>query len=615
MRDAVGVAGMAKPLHSATERSLFGARSAPFQRVFGAFCALSSIGVALCSLLLVKRTAVDVPFWDEWEWTPLIVSLHRGTVTFHDLWQQHNEHRIFFPSLIAIGLDALGGWSQVRECMVSVALAVLGQLIILELLRATFPRAFVYPLLLIDSLLMFSPSQSDNWITGYQLAWFLANTATFGVIWFLSRPNLNAGLLGLGGACAIVAAYSLAFGLNALLAGFLILLFRRDVSRGALRDWSILSVAVVALFLYHYQRPPVGSTFALSLLVQYFFAYLGLPLARWSGLAGSSIVGVLVFGVFAVCAIAISRKSSWNRMEFGNSLPWMALGMYAIATAVMTAIGRLHFGVEQSLTSRYETPAAIFWIATAALCAQAMRTISAPPRLRLVRAMVLIASIAALWSYRRNVLFGLTEIHAVRLARLSEQSTLLLGLAAPNPTLGKLYPNTEMLRYYLHDLRAVADGPASGPLEAPRSSRSEPLMPLGFVSGSGFIDTVAWQLGGARPRVLVGGGNVPRDAHLEVSGWAADPVASMPFPAEGLVAIVDGRSIVKNISVTYGLARPDVARMLGGDCGMHTGYSIDINMADVQPGSHALVLGAVRWDRIGYYGIEKPVNFVVSRND
>src|ERR1700738_3534268 len=99
---------------------------------------IATLGIPVL-VALVFRRAVEVPFWDEWEWADLVYAAHRHTLTFGQLWAPHNEHRIFVPTLIMLGLDAAGGWSVVREQVVSLAMLALTQLIVWLLIRRTVP--------------------------------------------------------------------------------------------------------------------------------------------------------------------------------------------------------------------------------------------------------------------------------------------------------------------------------------------------------------------------------------------------------------------------------------------------------------------------------------------
>ena len=73
---------------------------------------------------MVVQYAVAVPFWDQWELVPLLEKTYHGELTFHDLWAQHNEHRIFFPKIIMLVLARLTGWNIHFELAVNIVLAL-----------------------------------------------------------------------------------------------------------------------------------------------------------------------------------------------------------------------------------------------------------------------------------------------------------------------------------------------------------------------------------------------------------------------------------------------------------------------------------------------------------
>src|SRR6267142_5943506 len=73
--------------------------------VFFRHCDKVLAAVPLLILIwVVARYAIDVPYLDQWDFAPLIDKMYQGQLTFHDLWMQFNEHRIFFPKLIMLGL-------------------------------------------------------------------------------------------------------------------------------------------------------------------------------------------------------------------------------------------------------------------------------------------------------------------------------------------------------------------------------------------------------------------------------------------------------------------------------------------------------------------------------
>src|SRR5258708_5502936 len=60
---------------------------------------------------LLWRYSVNVPFWDQWEYVTLVGKLHHGTLGLHDLWMQHNEHRILFPRIVTLIVATITGYN------------------------------------------------------------------------------------------------------------------------------------------------------------------------------------------------------------------------------------------------------------------------------------------------------------------------------------------------------------------------------------------------------------------------------------------------------------------------------------------------------------------------
>ena len=65
-------------------------------------------------LYLIHSYGSDVPFWDEWDGTPLFYpQIFRGTLNPAALFQPHNEHRVLFMRLVNLTIVALNGeWDR-----------------------------------------------------------------------------------------------------------------------------------------------------------------------------------------------------------------------------------------------------------------------------------------------------------------------------------------------------------------------------------------------------------------------------------------------------------------------------------------------------------------------
>ena len=123
------------------------------------------------------------------------------------------------------------------------------------------------------------------------------------------------------------------------------------------------------------------------------------------------------------------------------------------------------------------------------------------------------------------------------------------------------------------------------------------------------LDSLARMRGRARGRVDVVGTPVVLAPHplapdaiptgvVEVTGWAADPRDARAVLAAYVT--LDGGPPVR---ATAGWARPDVARLLGGDAFAACGLAARVWVGDLAPGAHALALHAVFAD--GYETVDE----------
>jgi len=338
------------------------------------------VGVLLPPLFLLgflAVKAVDVPFWDQWELVPIIQDYKNDRLTFTDFWHQHNEHRIFFPRLVMVGLAALTKWNVKVEALCGLLIAGVAFVLLLKTLDNTLKKPIrsaakrAYPLWVppLFSLIWFSLVQWENWMWGWQIQWYLCVLGVMCVVYGLSLARTKVLparvlLLLIGG--GVLAQYSLGNGVliwPVLIAG---LLYRRTNIK------QVISLAVIGLtttFLYylHYVNPPGSPPKGYALrhplgAMEYFFAYLGRPLSYVHLLA--PILGVLIFVTFVgVIILAYLKK----KKDLDAELPWITLGLFAIGSAIITDLSRLGFGLFQGYSNRYTTISSLLLIATLVL--------------------------------------------------------------------------------------------------------------------------------------------------------------------------------------------------------------------------------------------------------
>ena len=316
----------------------------------------------------------EVPVLDQWDFIPLLRKSYEGTVTLHDLWAQHNEHRIIFPRLLMLALAHVSGWQVTWEMAASVVLAVLMFLAIVRQVRTTsrltHKQGLMWTIPMI-SLAIFSANQEQNWLWGWQVQMLMNMLVAVVGLLLLANPGLTfwrySGALALG----IVALYSFANGAVYWVIGAVVLLAvrgeaTRKTAYSRLAVW--LVAGALAMYSYLYDFKPVAEHPKLSFVfenplawLRYILAYVGTPclpsravlapIAVWVGGAGLLLL-------ISTTWLAVRSK----QVTLQLLLPYLSLCGYAIGGAMITAIGRAGFGVAQAMASRYVTMANPIWI-------------------------------------------------------------------------------------------------------------------------------------------------------------------------------------------------------------------------------------------------------------
>ena len=407
---------------------------------------------------LVFWLGVDVPQADQWDLVPLLQKAEAGHLTFADLYAQHNEHRIFFPKLIYLGLAHLTAWQVRYEMAVTFALACVAALAAWWLAgrqeRGTW-------LGLMASVLIFSPVQWQNWLSGFQLQMWIPIVCL--LVGLVGKSPVVAGV-----AC-VVATFS--FGNGFLL--WLILAPAVIKSWRGLSIWIVLAAVCLAAYLVGYQKP--GSHPTLLMVVShplevtlYFLALLGGPFAF--GFRQSAIVQGLAVTVGAGLLVALGL--AWRRTP--RMMPWLLLGTFPVLSSVLTATSRSGFGVAHALASRYTTIA--IWLPVALLFLYR-------PRFKpLVTGLVVLHVGAGVWSVAAMREF-------TRELRYGKACLVMINETTDDAALHRwVYPDVETLRAWAGGLdrwgwlrpRPVAAGE---PVHLPRDTQAFTVGPDQVLTG------------------------------------------------------------------------------------------------------------------------------------
>lgn len=339
---------------------------------------LVALPVAVTAVAIATH-GVNVPFWDQWELVPLLMKQREGTLALADLFHQHNEHRMFFPNLVMVGLAPFTGWDIRAELAVSLVLALAALGVALAMFRPVLAGAGTALRLWTPfavSLLLFSLAQWENWLWGWQIQWFLSLLATLGTVLLLDRAlaarNPWPALAGSAAAAGVVQ-FSVASGIMLWPAGLLMIALHPRPRRLPLAAaWVVAAAASCAVFFAGWFRPVIpGSVPPLEVLANpgpllaYVATYLVSPLVRapLGGLPPYAYGFLLLAAVLGGAAWLLA--TGWR--ERAPLLPWLALAAFAGANALVTGLGRVVFGIDQALGSRYVTLGLLFVLSAIAL--------------------------------------------------------------------------------------------------------------------------------------------------------------------------------------------------------------------------------------------------------
>ena len=404
---------------------------------------------------MVARRAVDVPFWDEWEWTDLIYKMHVGTLAFSDVWAQHSEHRMLFPNLIMLGLARFGGWHPVREQFFSLALLVASQAMVVAVMQRSARSTFATFGALAATLLLFGTWQWENFNWGFQTAWFLCDAAAIAVVALLAQPKRRPMHVVLAVVVALVGSYSSSQGLVIWAVGAVALVLTGRRGYALLGIW--LPIAAIAFAVYRHGMFAVD-TGHLNIIghpllaARYILVYLGSPLGRTLGAMWSGIAGLI-----AICALAASFtldfRSPYRKYRFGRNASWYALAVFSLLCALATSIGRAGFGIDQGLASRYTTISGLLWVALVGLAVNYFGRspmLARPQYERLV-----LAAMAFGFIVGANDIAASLEWKGAQAVLVTARAQLISSDPAALP---KLYPDPQREILLLGELRSVRDG-------------------------------------------------------------------------------------------------------------------------------------------------------------
>ncbi|MEG3954002.1 hypothetical protein [Microcoleus sp. herbarium2] len=534
-------------------------------------------------ILYLVSQAGDLSNFDYWWMTWNFYSVDGFSTNPFNWIFRANEHFVLLPAIIyALNIVVTQG-SNTGLCLVAWFLAwiqchVLIALLPLNLRR--FPLQFI-SLLLCISIFNFTPAAAHNWMRGFSgVHWIIANLFVICSIFCLqsyatvllnkrealspdihSQAELGNEFVGAVPPCppphlrnkwvigSIVfgvlgcISYSTPLALWPILcAAAVVLRFPRRITS----LYFIASISVIGIYFLTYKTPshhPSLTKINPLKTLEYIPTYLG-------GIFSENIIVASIIGIIGLIAVT-GCVGYWlfvKKVDRPDWLPWLSIQLYTLQTALMAAVSRSGFGVEQATASRYATLPALFWMSTIVLTVLWVRELEPTPRIqgRWLTPLFAVATVAIILMYgvggetamaiaRRatyqplvalSLQLGITDVTLIK-DRVGNRPAAFIGLIDALKTNNLVPFNRDIKKHNF--CAALATKIAPNLLSAPKDG-----VP-------GYFDTITKL--------------APKTAR--VTGWVGDPENNVKC-----IAILNQENVVRGFAMS-GFPRPDLVNLFG----------------------------------------------------
>jgi hypothetical protein len=333
----------------------------------------------------VARHAQNVPFWDEWA-DPLEIAIKtvEGELTLGDLLRQYNDSRPFFSNLLTALSARVAGWSLKLQMAASVAVAGGTLLLLVALLRASHPAAWLAAWVPLAAL-TFSLPQRRTWLWAVQSQYVFVVLFMVAAVYVVRRRAPGWPPLAASAAFLLGATFSYANGFLTWAVMIPVLWMLGYRARRYTVVWAGAAAAGLTAYFAGYQfRVERGLTFDPLFLGRFVTVYLGNALTVREAAVHPPLEISLntALGALGLLVFALNVGLLWRAAGSGRDVaPWIGLALFVVVSAALAGSGRRQMGgIEVAMASRYVTLATLFWVALVATSIMAMVQLGAARR-------------------------------------------------------------------------------------------------------------------------------------------------------------------------------------------------------------------------------------------
>ena len=537
--------------------------------------AASVIGILIPAsyILYLISQAGDLSNFDYWWMTWNFYSVDGFSTNPFNWIFKANEHFVLIPAIIyALNIVFTQG-SNIGLCLVAWFLAWIQCHVLIALLPLklrNYPLQFISVILCI-SIFNFTPAAAHNWMRGFSgVHWIIANLFVICSIFCLQsyvialsnkreaeprdihspakpgneRYKQNIWVIGsiIFGILGCIS-YSTPLALWPILcAAALVLRFPRRITY----LYFAASTVVIGIYFLTYKTPshhPSLTKINPLKTLEYIPIYLG-------GIFSENVIVASIIGIVGLIAVTgfIGYWLFVKKVDRPEWLPWLSIQLYTLQTALMAAVSRSGFGLEQATASRYATLPALFWMSTIILTVLWVRQLQPTPRIqgRWLTPLFAVTTVAIILMYGVG---GETAIAIARRATYQPLVTLSLQLEITDITLIKDRVGNRPAAFIglIDALKTNNLVPFNRDIKkhnfcAALDTKIDPNLLSAPKDGvPGYFDTVT-KLAPAASRVI---------------GWVGDPENNVKC-----IAILNQENLVRGFAMS-GFPRPDLVNLFG----------------------------------------------------
>ncbi len=324
------------------------------------------------------RHYTPVPLGDMWDGFIDFYTKSDGAAAW---WAQHNEHRITLTKILFwLDLKCFGGTFWFLFAVNYLFVGISGGVFYLILRESRPHKARRQDEGLVALFLgswLFFWSQKENLTWGFQSQFFLAYLLPLGAFYNLAKSMGSVRATPYFAIALVLGAASVITMANGVLVLPLMTVFG-VVSRQSWRRTVVLimsTVSLLSLYFMDYQSPAAHGSLAHQWATypwqmgQFVLYELGSPFYYMVGLEGLDKRIALVAGMIFVLAMGFFCSLFLFQSSQPPTLVALIFFLFYIGGTVLgTAAGRVQFGTDQALSSRYTTPILMGWVALSILC-------------------------------------------------------------------------------------------------------------------------------------------------------------------------------------------------------------------------------------------------------